>query len=109
MEVLVAKTRGYPAIPGFLFPQYVAPLPVLSLYADDTMIKPTSDAATLAGFNTYAYFEGTGFKIIMDKCEGLWLRSWHNKSHKKNKNKWEFAVALPQSGSSSTVPDRIGI
>ena len=24
-------------------------------------------------------------------------------------NKWEFAVALPQSGSSSTVPDRIGI
>ena len=25
------------------------------------------------------------------------------------KIKWEFAVALPQSGSSSTVPDRIGI
>ena len=37
------------------------------------------DAATLAVFDTYDTFEGgTGSKLNLSKCEGLWLGTWRN-------------------------------
>lgn len=79
MEVLAANIRANPAIASLGLPRSVAPLLVLSLYADDTTIISTSNAATVAVFDTYAPFEeGTGSKLNLDKCEGLWLGAWRN-------------------------------
>jgi len=58
----------------------MSPLPVLSLYADDTSIISTSDASTIAIFQTYELFEkGTGSKLNLKKCEGLWIGAWRNR------------------------------
>ena len=56
-----------------------SPLPVLSLYADDTSINSTSDSSTMAVFEVYTKFEiGTGAKLNLGKCQGLWLGPWRN-------------------------------
>ena len=45
-------------------PRTSDPLPVLSLYADDTSVIPISDDATKAVCETYDKFEkGSGFKL----------------------------------------------
>ena len=74
MEVL-ANIRAHPAITGLCLPESVPNLPVLSLYDDDTTVISTSEVATVAVF---AHLEGTGSKLNMDNCEGLWLGSWCN-------------------------------
>ena len=52
----------------------------MSLYADDTSVISTSDVSTVAVFDTYSRFEaGTGAKLNLDKCEGLWLGPWKNR------------------------------
>ena len=80
MEVLAVNIRAHPSITGILLPCTPAPLPVLSLYADDTSVISSSDAATVAVFDTYALFEaGTGAKLNLDKCKGLWLGTWHGR------------------------------
>ena len=74
MEVLAVNIRAHPSITGILLPHAPAPLPVLSLYADDTSVISSSDAATVAFFNTYVLFEaGTGAKLNSDKWKGLWI------------------------------------
>jgi len=77
MEVLAVNIRANPLIKGLCLPGSALPLPVLSLYADDTSIVSISDASTIAVFETYNRFErGTGSKLNLEKCEGLWIGSW---------------------------------
>lgn len=81
IEVLAANLRAHPAILGLRLPGFPNPLPAVSLYADDTSVISISDAATLAVFDVYSAFErGTGSKLNLGKCEGLWLGSWRNRS-----------------------------
>lgn len=81
IEVLAANLRSHPSIVGLRLRGIPDPLPVLSLYADDTSVISTSDDATRAVFSTYERFEkGTGSKLNLSKCEGLWLGAWRNRS-----------------------------
>ena len=81
MEVLAANLCAHPFIEGIKLPGVADPLPVLSLYADDTSVISSSDNATLAVFQTYEKFEkGTGSKLNLSKCEGLWLGAWHDRT-----------------------------
>lgn len=76
MEVLAVSVHKNPAIIGLSIPR-VPDLPVLSLYAEDTSVVVTTDAAIMAVFETYHLFErASGTKINLEKCEGLWLGSW---------------------------------
>jgi len=80
IEVLAANLRAHPAIVGLRLPGIPNPLPAVSLYADDTSVISVSDAATLAVFEVYNIFEhGTGSKLNLGKCEGLWLGLWRNR------------------------------
>ena len=80
IEVLAANIRTHPRITGIRLPNLPSSLPVVSLYADDTSIVVSSDPATLAVFETYSLFKrGTGSKLNVGKCEGLWLGSWRNR------------------------------
>ena len=81
IEVLAANLRSHPSIVGLRLPGIPDPLPVLSLYADDTSVISISDGASQAVFSTYEKFEkGTGSKLNLSKCEGLWLGAWRNRS-----------------------------
>ena len=83
IEVLAANIRSHPDILGLRLPSVPTPLPLLSLYADDTSVISSSDAGTVAVFDTYSKFErGTGAKLNLDKCEGLWLGSWKSRVDK---------------------------
>ena len=74
MEVLACNVRASPVIQGITLPGLSTPLPVLSLYADDVSVIVSSDGAMEKAFYRYARFErGTGSKLNLDKCEGLWL------------------------------------
>ena len=74
IEVLAANLRAHPSIVGLKLPRIPNPLPVSSLYADDTSVISTSDDATRAVFSTYEKFEiGTDSKLNLSKCEGLSL------------------------------------
>ena len=80
IEVLAANLRSNPSIVSLRLPGVPDPLPVLSLYADDTSVISISDEATRAVFSTYEKFEkGTGSKLNLSKCEGLWLGAWRNR------------------------------
>ena len=74
MEVLACNVRASPVVQGITLPGVTTPFPVLSLYADDVSVIVSSDRAMEEVFHTYARFEkGTGSKLNLDKCEGLWL------------------------------------
>ena len=80
MEVLAANIRANPFIVGLSLPRVPRPLPVLSLYADDTSVIVTSDFAILSVFEVYDDFQlGSGAKLNMEKCEGLWLGGWRGR------------------------------
>ena len=80
MEVLAVNIRTHPDIVGLRLPGVPAPLPVLSLYTDDTSIISMSDSSTVAVFGVYSKFEaGTGAKLNLGKCQGLWLGAWRNR------------------------------
>ena len=79
MEVLAVNICAHPDIVGLRLPGVLSPLPVLSLYADDTSIISTSDSSTVAVFEIYTKFEiGTGGKLNLGKCLGLWPGAWRN-------------------------------
>ena len=72
-EVLACNIRCHPDIPGSS-----VPLPPLSQYADDMSIIVTSDRAILATFEVYdLYQQGSGAKLNLYKCKGLWLGAWN--------------------------------
>ena len=81
MEVLAANIRAHPDIKGLELPRIPRPLPVLSLYADDTSVVVTSDLVIITVFEVYGNFEkGSGSKLNLNKCEGLWLGSWRDRA-----------------------------
>ena len=80
MKVLAWNIRASPGVQGITLPGMSTPLPVLSLYADDVSVITSSERAMEEVFNTYARFErGSGSKLNLDKCEGLWLGGWRGR------------------------------
>lgn len=56
-------------------------LPPLSQYADDTSVVVTSNATITAAFDVYGLYErGSGVKLNLSKCKGLWLGSWNGRT-----------------------------
>lgn len=79
-EVLACTIRSNPAITGLVIPG-MAPLPVVSQYADDTSLIVTSDSSIEAVFKSYSLFEkGSGSKLNLSKSKGLWLGSWSGRT-----------------------------
>lgn len=61
-------------ISGLALPGVATPLPVTSLYADDTSVVALSDATICEVFHVFTRCAlNTGAKLNLDKCEGLWL------------------------------------
>ena len=61
-------------------PGVLSPLPVISLYADDTSAIVTSNEGIQAVFDTYRRYEkASGSKLNLGKCKGLWLGPWRNR------------------------------
>ena len=77
IEVLAANLRAHPDIVGLRPPSLSCSLPVMSLYTDDTTVVACSFAAIHAVFVVYGVFEkGSGSRLNLGKCEGLWLGTW---------------------------------
>ena len=88
-EVLAANIRCNPAISGLRLPSISSPLPVLSRHADDTSVISCSDRATKVLFEVYHRFEkGTGAKLNIGKCEGVWLGAWRGHLDKPVPIQW---------------------
>lgn len=80
IEVLAAALRANSDISGLKPSGLCRCLPTISLYADDTSVITSSDSAIRATFSTYDLFErGTGSKLNLAKCRGLWLGSWRGR------------------------------
>ena len=91
-EVLACNIRSNPAITGLSLSGSPIPLPVLSQYADDTSVIATSDAAIVATFATYQTFErGSGSKLNLGKCKGLWLGDWSGRDYPPLDLQWSSA------------------
>ena len=89
IEVLATNLRASRAIPGLRLPHVSTPLPVVSLYADDTTVIALSDTAILEVFRVYARFEaGTGSKLNLSKCEGLWSGPWRFRTNPPVDIRW---------------------
>ena len=79
-EVLACNIRSHPGIAGLSLPTSAVSLPSLSLYADDTSVVVTSVSAITATFDVYELYEkGSGAKLNLAKCKGLWLGSWNGR------------------------------
>ena len=75
-EVLACNIRCHPDISGLILPGSSVLLPPLSQYADDTSVVAVSNAAITATFDVYDLYErGSGAKLNLSKCKGLWLGS----------------------------------
>ena len=80
-EVLACNIRAHDAISGLRLPYAPVPLSCVSAYADDTTLVVTSTCAILAVFSVYSLYErGSGARLNMDKCKGLWLGSWNGRA-----------------------------
>ena len=80
-EVLACNIRAHSSISGLRLPQAPVSLSCVSAYADDTTFVVTSARAILAVFDVYSLYErGSGAKLNMDKCKGLWLGSWNGRT-----------------------------
>ena len=76
VEVLACNNRADPNISGS-----ITPLPVISAYADDTSLVLGSDQDIVACLKLYKLYErGSGAKLNLSKCEGLWLGTWNDRS-----------------------------
>ena len=72
IEVLAANLWASKVIHGLTLPGVVTPLPVTSLYADDTSVVACSDAAIGEVFLFFSRFAlGTGAKLNLGKCEDI--------------------------------------
>ena len=80
-EVLACSIRANPHISGLSLPGFSSPLPCISQYADDTSFVVVAERAIVDIFNVYSLYErGSGAKLNLSKCEGLWLGSWNGRS-----------------------------
>lgn len=79
-KVLACTIHSNPSITGLVIPG-MAPLPVVSQYADDTSLIMTTDSSIEAVFDSYSLCEkGSGSKLNLSKSEGLWLGSWSGRT-----------------------------
>ena len=77
-KVLACNIRCHPHISGLILPGSSVSLLPLSQYADDTSVVAVSNAAITATFDIYDLYErGSGAKLNLLKCKGLWLGSWN--------------------------------
>ena len=52
----------------------------LSQYADDTSILVTTDDSILAVFEVFDRYKlGSGARLNLKKCKGLWVGAWQNR------------------------------
>ena len=80
-EVLACNLRANGSISGLQLPHSPVPLSCVSAYADDTTLVVNSIHAIMAVFQVYSVYEkGSGAKLNMAKCEGLWLGSWSGRA-----------------------------
>ena len=80
-EVLACNIRCHPLISGLILPGSSVSLPPLSQYADDTSVVAVSNATITATFDVYDLYErGSGAKLNLSKCKGLWLGSWNGRT-----------------------------
>ena len=80
-EVLACNIGCHPDISGLTLHGSSVSLPLLSQYADDTSVVVTSNAAITATFDVYDLYErGSGAKLNLSKCKGLWLGSWNGRT-----------------------------
>lgn len=80
-EVLARNIRSHSDISGLSLPGSVVPLPPLSQYADDASVVVMSDEAITATFEVYDLHErGSGAKLNLTKCKGLWLGAWNGRT-----------------------------
>ena len=80
-EVLACSIRTNPHIAGFSLSGFSCPLSCISQYADDTSLIVVSDQAIDEVFDVYDLYEGgSGAKLNLSKCEGLWLGSWNGRN-----------------------------
>ena len=80
IEVLATALRANSDISGLKPSGLCRCLPTVSLYADDTSVIASSDSEIHATLSSYDLFErGTGSKLNLAKCRGLWLGSWRGR------------------------------
>ena len=81
VEVLACNIRACPLIKGLSLPGFSSSLPVTSCYADDTSLLVVDDRSISEIFDVYSLYErGSGAKLNMSKCSGLWLGSWNGRT-----------------------------
>lgn len=77
MDALASNLRAHPNLVGLQVPNSSSPLPVVSLYVDDTSAIVTTDPGIHNVFDTYSHVEKvSGSQLNLSKCKGLWLGSW---------------------------------
>ena len=80
-EVLAASLKACPRIKGLSLPAPMSSPSFLSQYADDTSILVTTDDSILAVFEVFDRYElGSGARLNLKKCKGLWVGAWLNRA-----------------------------
>ena len=75
-EVLACNIRASSSIHGLTIPGASAPA-IISQYANDTCLLLCSDSSIREAFSIYSKYElGSGAKLNLAKCKGLWSGSW---------------------------------
>ena len=91
VEVLACNIRADPNISGICLPGSTTSLPVISAYADDTSLVLGSDQDIVACLEVYKRYEhGSGAKLNLSKCKGLWLGAWNGRSDSPVPITWSF-------------------
>ena len=78
IEVLACNVRANPSIRGLCLPGCPSLLPCISLYADDASLVVSSFRSIKEVFSVFSRYErGSGAKLNLAKCKGLWLGPWN--------------------------------
>ena len=81
VEILACNIRANPFISGLVLPGSSSSLPCISAYADDTSLVIASERAFSEVFDVYSLYErGSGAKLNLSKCKGLWLGDWNGRT-----------------------------
>ena len=81
IEVLACNVRTNRSIRGLCLPGCPSPLPCISLYADDASLVVSSIRSIKEVFSVFSRYErGSGAKLNLAKCKGLWLGPWNGRT-----------------------------
>ena len=87
-EVLACNVRASPTLQGVHLPGSPSSA-LISQYADDTSIFVTSDDHMREIFDIYAKYErGSGAKLNLAKCKGLWVGAWRDRNDPPVNLRW---------------------